>query len=388
MFKKAIETRAKRIMSKATALGFTKNGTPMVIDQAREIVAAEEGHRNWHALRASLETQREAQTPDAGVLLQLVRDLVTWAEHTGGWEAPVWDRARRLVDNSKEASEAILQPGEYVLAEGHEAVWVTVDNLSAHLRRTDEGLSMSIYPLGQKDSESLAETFAFFNEGPDLDSKGWDLIEAHGDVVELQLQRDDEVGKFANDDEVWAHVIREAHKDPDSEAAKALTRIYLESPAEYRRLVDFDKAHERLLPARTSAGHPVDLAEVAEWVGMHYAKNFDSESPSQRQTWIDRFMLANADEDRFAYYLVSEDWSHLFSPRKEERTRWVLKLGGSDEGLVIAQVYDEKRGWTTLSRDAKDDLQESVYDNQVPETWQTAWSSEVRPTLWLPDWAQ
>ncbi|KWA83735.1 hypothetical protein WL29_20430 [Burkholderia ubonensis] len=41
-------------MARANAMGFTKNGKPMVIDQAFELVAAEEGHRNQHALRAAM----------------------------------------------------------------------------------------------------------------------------------------------------------------------------------------------------------------------------------------------------------------------------------------------------------------------------------------------
>lgn len=49
-----LQSRAARLMARANAMGFTKNGKPMVIDQAFELVAAEEGHRNQHALRASM----------------------------------------------------------------------------------------------------------------------------------------------------------------------------------------------------------------------------------------------------------------------------------------------------------------------------------------------
>ena len=47
----AIDTRAKRLLAKVNALGFKKNGSPMMIDQARELVAAEEGARNWQCCR-------------------------------------------------------------------------------------------------------------------------------------------------------------------------------------------------------------------------------------------------------------------------------------------------------------------------------------------------
>jgi len=49
-----LKSRAARLMARLTAMGFTKAGKPMVIDQAFELVAAEEGYRNQHALRASL----------------------------------------------------------------------------------------------------------------------------------------------------------------------------------------------------------------------------------------------------------------------------------------------------------------------------------------------
>ncbi len=50
-----LKARAERLVARLNAMGFTKNGKPMVIDQAFELVAAEEGFRNQHALRASLE---------------------------------------------------------------------------------------------------------------------------------------------------------------------------------------------------------------------------------------------------------------------------------------------------------------------------------------------
>lgn len=46
-----LKKRAQRIADRLTALGFTKDGKPMVIDQAYELVAAAEGLRNQHVLR-------------------------------------------------------------------------------------------------------------------------------------------------------------------------------------------------------------------------------------------------------------------------------------------------------------------------------------------------
>lgn len=55
-----INRRAEKVMNKVNVLGFTKNGKPMVIDQAREVIAAEEGCRNWHVLQARLKTPETA----------------------------------------------------------------------------------------------------------------------------------------------------------------------------------------------------------------------------------------------------------------------------------------------------------------------------------------
>jgi len=49
-----INRRAEKVMNRVNALGFSKNGKPMVIDQAREVIAEEEGCRNWHVLQARL----------------------------------------------------------------------------------------------------------------------------------------------------------------------------------------------------------------------------------------------------------------------------------------------------------------------------------------------
>lgn len=49
-----LKSRAQRLATRLNKLGFTKNGKPMVVDQAFELVAAEEGFRNQHVLRMKL----------------------------------------------------------------------------------------------------------------------------------------------------------------------------------------------------------------------------------------------------------------------------------------------------------------------------------------------
>lgn len=55
-----LKKRAQRLADRLNAMGFTKNGKPLVIDQAFELVAAEEGFRNQHVLRAQMPTGIDA----------------------------------------------------------------------------------------------------------------------------------------------------------------------------------------------------------------------------------------------------------------------------------------------------------------------------------------
>ena len=54
MDKNQLKTTASAVAARVNALGFTKSGQPMVIDQAFEVVAAAQGLRNQHVLRKSL----------------------------------------------------------------------------------------------------------------------------------------------------------------------------------------------------------------------------------------------------------------------------------------------------------------------------------------------
>ena len=46
-----------------------------------------------------------------------------------------------------------------------ESCWVTVENLSVYISAGDEGVSVSLYPLGKEDEQSITETWALYNEG-------------------------------------------------------------------------------------------------------------------------------------------------------------------------------------------------------------------------------
>ena len=53
---------------------------------------------------------------------------------------------------------------EYTLKAGEESVWITVNNISVHIKRGDEGVSVCLYPVDKEDSEALVETYATYAE--------------------------------------------------------------------------------------------------------------------------------------------------------------------------------------------------------------------------------
>lgn len=53
--------------------------------------------------------------------------------------------------------DCILPPGE--------STWITVGNLSVHLKHGDDGVSISVYALGKEMEESIAESWVTFGEG-------------------------------------------------------------------------------------------------------------------------------------------------------------------------------------------------------------------------------
>lgn len=49
---------------------------------------------------------------------------------------------------------------EYVLAEGETSVWIEVDGISLYIRRHDNEIAVSAYPVGQEaDDEALKGSF-------------------------------------------------------------------------------------------------------------------------------------------------------------------------------------------------------------------------------------
>lgn len=69
---------------------------------------------------------------------------------------------------------ALLQEdhSDYELQDGERSVWVTVDNISVYIIRTDEGVVVDLYPRGREaDDPTLGSTWALFAEADPPDEE-------------------------------------------------------------------------------------------------------------------------------------------------------------------------------------------------------------------------
>ena len=64
----------------------------------------------------------------------------------------------------KQALSIEVKPNDYILNDDFSSVWITVNSVSVHLKRTDEGVVVDLYKKGEEHEDSVASTYAFFNE--------------------------------------------------------------------------------------------------------------------------------------------------------------------------------------------------------------------------------
>jgi hypothetical protein len=67
-----------------------------------------------------------------------------------------------------EPSEALEKDGvegwDYILHPEVECVWITVNNISVYVRRTDEGVAVSLYPKGRECDDEICGTWCLYSE--------------------------------------------------------------------------------------------------------------------------------------------------------------------------------------------------------------------------------
>lgn len=61
---------------------------------------------------------------------------------------------------------------DYELKEDQNSVWITVDNISVYIRRTDEGVSVGLYPKGREMDDEICGTWCLFTEAEEPECSG------------------------------------------------------------------------------------------------------------------------------------------------------------------------------------------------------------------------
>jgi len=117
--------RAEFLTNRLNELGFRKNGNPMVVDQAFELVAAEEGFRNQHALRDKLKNYPALYIPyeldeefAKAVMVQHTIDEDDFNHAYEAWTHIVEEAAKRLG----------VQPVTHESEKAGEQAWINVIN--------------------------------------------------------------------------------------------------------------------------------------------------------------------------------------------------------------------------------------------------------------------
>jgi hypothetical protein len=83
-------------------------------------------------------------------------------------------------------------------------------------------------------------------------------------------------------------------------------------------------------------------------------------------------------------YLVAAHWVHCFVGSKESTTRWAYEIG---VGVVAGQVLNAGR-WQDMHHSELKDVQESIDQNDIVETYASEYSSEIVLTGELPFWGE
>ncbi len=65
---------------------------------------------------------------------------------------------------------ARVSPDEFELKPDYDGIWLTINNISLRVRRTDEGVDVRFYALNDENSDALAESFVTFAEATPSDT--------------------------------------------------------------------------------------------------------------------------------------------------------------------------------------------------------------------------
>lgn len=266
-------------------------------------------------------------TQAAGILRAFLKEQGLALKHTAAleavarvsgftdWQAMAAAQKATPVNADKSALKARLNQksdDEFELLDT-ESVWIGVGSLSVYLRPTDEGVVVDLYPRDVEDGESLASTYAFYQE-----------------ALGEQCER-----------------------------------------------------------------HGIDIDDVAEWVGLHYQRNFEAESPAHQASWVKRYVESQVqaeevmrkgslEQESPAPRYVFGPWAHLFGAGQSDTTVR-LAYDRHEERLVHLDIKSAS-GWMRASEAMVQDVEQSLKEANEealddPENWGLAQGEN------LPHWA-
>lgn len=146
----------------------------------QDIIRRSEGRLAWvlHEQAYTCDKMRKGEFGGSAVFITAddiqYHGTSSWLERriheaeTGDFGPDTEDPAETPKDIFRDGPEALLPDGmcanDYVLSEKHKSAWVAIGNVSVHVSRKDDGVSVSLYPRGVEDSDSIGETWATFAE--------------------------------------------------------------------------------------------------------------------------------------------------------------------------------------------------------------------------------
>ena len=71
--------------------------------------------------------------------------------------------------------DSVLVPESFCdfrLRDDCDSLWITINNISVYLKRTDEGVAVSLYPKGREMDDEIIGTWALFSEAEYEDEPG------------------------------------------------------------------------------------------------------------------------------------------------------------------------------------------------------------------------
>lgn len=291
-----MKTVAEIICKKMNALGFTKNGKPMVIDQADEVVAALAGCRSAAALRELRKKKGKLKKGEQDFELALTPDHPEECEGT-----------------------------DFIMNEGVDGVWVRVDKMAVHIcrgsapRANDGGLRIMVDRHDSEDLEAI-NSLVVFPEDLEPESDSDDRDAEYCDKCNNRLE-DGQIGLCG---------------DCQDEEEASFTNHYLcvcghQWEDEWDCEVDDD-------------------CPVCGTTMTPYASDDGSMSSEEISKALDEVCF-----DR--KFVVSDRWGHIFSGEHESIVRFVFSR---EKNAIVAMQIQHVARWVDASRSEMADVEDSL----------------------------